>query len=60
MDKDLRDKVEDLNERLSQTHPGYFVRYKAGAVLMFELVAPDGIVHYRRDNFQQIEHLALH
>jgi hypothetical protein len=50
-DTDLR----DLNKWLDENRPGYKVRNFKN---QYELLGPDDLVHYRRDNFVQINRVA--
>ncbi|HUV53036.1 MAG TPA: hypothetical protein VMW64_08185 [Dehalococcoidia bacterium] len=51
--------VDRLNEQISKKTPGYYVRGNDSGKLKFELVGPDGHVHYRRDRLAAIAAVAL-
>lgn len=57
-EKSLGRRLEELNEWLKENRPGYQVRVNQSGRLEYELMAPDGIVHYRRDSFEAIESIA--
>ncbi len=56
--KSLGSRLEELNEWLDENKPGWKVKANETGPLEYALVAPDGIVHYRRDRFDVIESLA--
>ena len=58
VEKSLGRRLEELNGWLKENRPGYQVRANQSGRLQYELVAPDGIVHYRRDSFEAIESIA--
>ena len=51
--------IDRLNEKISQKTPGYYVRCNDSGKLEYELVGPDGHVHYRRDRLAAIAAVAL-
>ena len=59
--KSLGRRLEELNAWLEDNRPGCRVRAnKSGLLESYDLVAPDGIVHYRRDSFDVMERIAKH
>lgn len=55
----LQNQIDQLNEHISKKTPGYYVRTNETGKLEYELVGPDGKVHYRRDRMAAIAAVAL-
>jgi len=55
----LQKQIDRLNEEISKKTPGYHVRGNDSGKPEFELVGPDGKVHYRRNHFEAIAAVAL-
>ena len=55
----LHHELEQLNDKIKEDTPGYYVRCNDSGKLEYELVGPDGNVHYRRDRLCAIAAVAL-
>lgn len=55
----LQKQIYRLNQEIKAKTPGYYVRTNDSGKLEFELVGPDGKVHYSRDRLEAIAAVAL-
>jgi len=53
----MQKQIDKLNEEISKKTPGYYVRVNDSGKMEFDLVGPDGDVHYRRDRLAAIARL---
>jgi len=59
MAKTMYQRLTDLNKKIAERTPGYFVQANKTGKLEWQLIGPDGKVHYTRDSFDAIESIAL-
>ena len=60
MNEIMHQRLLELNERIAQRTPGYYVKANETGKFEWSLIGPDGKVHYTRDSFMAIGAVALH